>query len=51
MTLPLGDRLGAGDTVARLEARSGGAMLARWRVMAASPLGPAPVLWRLFERR
>jgi hypothetical protein len=36
--------------VVRLEARSGTAVLARWRVMAAAPLGPAPVLWRLFER-
>ncbi len=49
--LPLGDRLAAGDTVARLEARAGTAVLARWRVTAAAPLGPPPVLWRLFERR
>ncbi|MEA2671887.1 MAG: hypothetical protein QOG45_2107 [Chloroflexota bacterium] len=51
VALPLGDRIAAGDTVARLEARAGPAVLARWRVMAAAPLGPPPVLWRLFERR
>jgi hypothetical protein len=51
VALPLGDRIAAGDTVARLEARSGTAVLARWRVMAVAPLGPPPVLWRLFERR
>lgn len=48
-TLP--DRLAAGDTVTGLEARSGTAVLARWRVTASSPLGPAPLLWRLFGRR
>jgi D-alanyl-D-alanine carboxypeptidase len=51
VAIPLSDRIAAGDTVARLEARAGTAVLARWRVMAAAPLGPAPVLWRLFERR
>jgi D-alanyl-D-alanine carboxypeptidase (penicillin-binding protein 5/6) len=51
VALPLSDRIAAGETVVRLEARSGTAVLARWRVMAAAQLGPAPVLWRLFERR
>jgi D-alanyl-D-alanine carboxypeptidase (penicillin-binding protein 5/6) len=47
----LGDRVEAGGAVARLEARSGAAVLARWRVTAAMALGPAPLLWRLVERR
>jgi hypothetical protein len=47
----LGDRVEAGGAVARLEARSGAAVLARWRVTAATALGPAPLLWRLVERR
>ena len=49
--VPLGDHLIAGDTVARLEARSGSVVLARWRVITSTGLGPAPFLWRLFERR
>jgi D-alanyl-D-alanine carboxypeptidase (penicillin-binding protein 5/6) len=48
---PLPDRLIAGDTVARLEARSGPVVLARWTVISSTGLGPAPLLWRLFERR
>lgn len=47
---PIPDRLIAGDTVARLEARSGPVVLARWRVITSTGLGPAPLLWRLFER-
>jgi hypothetical protein len=48
-TLP--DQLTAGDTVAGVEARSGTVVLARWRVIVSTGLGPAPVLWRLFGRR
>jgi D-alanyl-D-alanine carboxypeptidase (penicillin-binding protein 5/6) len=48
---PLPDQLTAGDTVARVEARSGTVVLARWRVIVSTGLGPAPVLWRLFGRR
>jgi len=40
-------RLAAGDTVTWIEARSGTAVVARWRVMARTHLGPAPLLWRL----
>jgi serine-type D-Ala-D-Ala carboxypeptidase (penicillin-binding protein 5/6) len=50
VAVPLGDHLIAGDTVARLEARSGRAVLARWRVVISTGLGPAPFLWRLLER-
>jgi D-alanyl-D-alanine carboxypeptidase (penicillin-binding protein 5/6) len=51
VSVPMPDRLIAGDTVARLEARAGPVVLARWRVIASTGLGPAPLLWRLFERR
>jgi D-alanyl-D-alanine carboxypeptidase (penicillin-binding protein 5/6) len=51
-TLPrrLPAELGTGDTVAWIEARSGTALIARWRVMTTTHLGPAPLLWRLLHR-
>ena len=51
VAVPLGDHVIAGDTVARVEARSGRAVLARWKVITSTGLGPAPLVWRLFERR
>jgi D-alanyl-D-alanine carboxypeptidase (penicillin-binding protein 5/6) len=42
--------LDPGDAVATLEARAGPAVLARWPVVAATPLGGASLWWRLFER-
>jgi serine-type D-Ala-D-Ala carboxypeptidase (penicillin-binding protein 5/6) len=46
---PLPPRLAAGQDVAVVEARVGGAVVARWRVLAASALDP-PLLWRLLRR-
>jgi serine-type D-Ala-D-Ala carboxypeptidase (penicillin-binding protein 5/6) len=46
---PLSGRLRAGEEVAVVEARAGGAVVARWRVLAVSGLDP-PLLWRLLRR-
>ena len=51
VAVPLGDHVIAGDTVARIEARAGTTVLARWKVITSTGLGPAPLVWRLFERR
>lgn len=46
---PLPGRLRAGEEVAVVEARAGGAVVARWRVLAVSALDP-PLLWRVVRR-
>lgn len=42
--------LAPGDAVATLEARAGPAVLGRWPVVAATPLGGASLWWRLLQR-